>query len=137
MHNFNRIRQVAPMCSHRRTDRRHLANTPVPSVCGGDAVLCHFDHGSRALIFEVEERHPAGPLPGCGNVVKFYNAVQRGPICISCILRGENLQNFIPQFGDNGGIMDSCNLETKQKLNALDYMPFSHHNCQASYKSAL
>jgi len=40
MQNFNRIRQVAPMCRHGRAHWRHLANTIEPSVCGGDAVLC-------------------------------------------------------------------------------------------------
>jgi len=37
MHKFNRIRQVAPMCPHRRTHCRHLANAIEPSVYGGDA----------------------------------------------------------------------------------------------------
>jgi len=37
MHKFNRIRQVAPMCSHGRTHCRHLANTIELSVYGGDA----------------------------------------------------------------------------------------------------
>jgi len=39
-HNFNRIRQVAPICPHWRAHWRHLANTIEQSVCGGDAVLC-------------------------------------------------------------------------------------------------
>jgi len=39
-HEFNHIRQVAPMCQHGRAHCRHLANTTEPSVCGGDAVLC-------------------------------------------------------------------------------------------------
>jgi len=32
-HGFNRIRQVAPMCPHRRAHWRHLANTIEPFVC--------------------------------------------------------------------------------------------------------
>jgi len=40
MQNFNRIRQVAPMCRHGRAHWRYLANTIEPSVCGGDVVLC-------------------------------------------------------------------------------------------------
>ena len=39
-HKFNRIHHVAPICPHRRTVWRHLANTIKPSICGGDAVLC-------------------------------------------------------------------------------------------------
>jgi len=39
-HEFNHIRQVAPMCPHGRAHWRHLANITKPSVCGGDAVLC-------------------------------------------------------------------------------------------------
>jgi len=39
-HNFNRIRQVVPMCRHGRAYWRHLANTIKLSICGGDAVLC-------------------------------------------------------------------------------------------------
>ena len=38
---FNRVRQEAPMCLHRRAHWRHLANTTEPYVCGGDAALCH------------------------------------------------------------------------------------------------
>jgi len=38
-HKFNRIRQVAPMCTHGRAHWCHLANTIEPSVCGGDAAL--------------------------------------------------------------------------------------------------
>jgi len=38
-HNFNPIRQVAPVCPHGRAHWRHLANTIELSVCGGDAVL--------------------------------------------------------------------------------------------------
>jgi len=38
-HEFNRIRQMAPLCPHGRTHWRHLANTIELSVCGGDAVL--------------------------------------------------------------------------------------------------
>jgi len=37
MHKFNRIRQVAPMCSYRRTRCRHLSNSIEPSVFGNDA----------------------------------------------------------------------------------------------------
>ena len=37
--NFNRIRQVAPMCPHGKAYWHHLANTIGPSVSGGDAVL--------------------------------------------------------------------------------------------------
>jgi len=37
---FNRIRQVAPMCSHGRAHCHDLANTVEPSVCGGDVALC-------------------------------------------------------------------------------------------------
>ena len=33
----------------------------------------------RALIFEAEDCRPAAPLPGCRNVVQFYNRDQRGP----------------------------------------------------------
>jgi len=32
----------------------------------------------QAVIFEAEERRPAGSLPGCRNMVEFYNADQRG-----------------------------------------------------------
>ena len=39
-HKFNRIRQVALMYLHRKTNWRHLANTTEPSVCGGDTFLC-------------------------------------------------------------------------------------------------
>ena len=42
--NFNRILQVAPMCTRRRARWRHFANAIEPSVCGGDAALCHFHH---------------------------------------------------------------------------------------------
>jgi len=37
MHKFNRIRQVAPMCSHDRTRCWHLSNNIKPSVYGDDA----------------------------------------------------------------------------------------------------
>jgi len=37
MHKFNRIRQVAPMCSHGRTRCRQLSNSIEASVYGGDA----------------------------------------------------------------------------------------------------
>jgi len=46
----------------------------------------------HAVIFEAEERRPAGPLPGCRNMVKFYNADQRGSYLYPYILSGENLQ---------------------------------------------
>jgi len=39
-HTLDRIRQVAPTCSHGRAHWRHLANTIEPSVCGSDAALC-------------------------------------------------------------------------------------------------
>jgi len=39
-HEFNRIRQVAPMYQHGRAHGRHLTNAIEPYVCGGDAVLC-------------------------------------------------------------------------------------------------
>jgi len=39
-HKFNRIRQMAPMCSPMWAHWRHLANTIEPSVCGGGGVLC-------------------------------------------------------------------------------------------------
>jgi len=38
-HEFNRIRQVAPMCSHGRAHWRHLTNTIELYVCSGDAAL--------------------------------------------------------------------------------------------------
>jgi len=37
MHKFNRICQVAPVCSHGRTRCRHLSNNIEPSIYGGDA----------------------------------------------------------------------------------------------------
>jgi len=37
MHEFNRIRQVAPMCPYGRTRCRHLSNNIEPSIYGGDA----------------------------------------------------------------------------------------------------
>jgi len=37
MHEFNGIRQVAPMCPYGRTRCRHLSNNIEPSVYGGDA----------------------------------------------------------------------------------------------------
>jgi len=40
VHNFNRIRQVAPMCPHGRAHWHHLANTIELSICVRDAVLC-------------------------------------------------------------------------------------------------
>ena len=36
---FNRIRQVAPICSHGRAHWRHLVNAIEPSVCCGDTTL--------------------------------------------------------------------------------------------------
>jgi len=40
-----RIRQVVPMCPHRRAYWRHLANTISPSVCGSNAALSNYvDH---------------------------------------------------------------------------------------------
>jgi len=48
----------------------------------------------RAVIFEAEKHRHVGPLPGYRNMVLFYNADQRGPICIHYILRGENLQTL-------------------------------------------
>ena len=47
---FNRIRQVAPMCPHRRAHCCYLANTIELSVCGCDAALCQiFDYLSLLL----------------------------------------------------------------------------------------
>jgi len=50
-HKFNRIRQVAPMCTHGKAHLRHLANTTEPSVCCDDAALsqialtaCYYRH---------------------------------------------------------------------------------------------
>jgi len=40
VHNFNRIRQVVPMCPDGRAHWCNLANTIKPSVCGSDAVVC-------------------------------------------------------------------------------------------------
>jgi len=37
---FNRIRQVAPMCSHGTAHWRNLENMTEPSVFGGDEALC-------------------------------------------------------------------------------------------------
>jgi len=58
-HRFNRIRQVAPMCPHRRAHWywrphgrahwRNLANTTEPSICGGDAALCQITLTSRYI----------------------------------------------------------------------------------------
>ena len=40
VHNFNRIRQVAPIWSHGKAHWHHLVNTIEPSIFGSDAVLC-------------------------------------------------------------------------------------------------
>jgi len=52
------------------------------------------------LIFEAEERRPAVPLPGCRNVVKFYNADQREPCLYPVYFEGRKSANFTPQLGD-------------------------------------
>ena len=48
-HEFNCIRQVAPICLHGRAHWRHLANTIEQSVCGGDAALCQITLTTRYL----------------------------------------------------------------------------------------
>jgi len=66
--------------------------------CGLMSLWPRAIYGSRALIFEAKERHPAGPLPGCGNVVKFYNAGQRG-LSVSPAFWGEKICKFYPTVG--------------------------------------
>ena len=45
-HEFNGIRDVAPMCADGTAHCHHMANTIQPSVCRGDAAICqnYFDH---------------------------------------------------------------------------------------------
>jgi len=45
MHKFNRVRQVAPMCPHRRTRCRHLSNKlNHPSTAAMRLMSNYFDH---------------------------------------------------------------------------------------------
>jgi len=93
------------------------------------------------LIFEAEERRPAVPLPGCRNVVKFYNADQRELCLYPVYFEGRKSANFTPQLGD-GVTFNSWNLKTrlqiKKKLKQMRLtMSLSNHNCQASCTSAL
>jgi len=39
-HNFNRIRQAAPMCPYERARWRHLVNMIELSICSSNAALC-------------------------------------------------------------------------------------------------
>jgi len=38
------------MCPHGRAHWRHLANTTEPTVCGGDAALCHISLSTCCLF---------------------------------------------------------------------------------------
>ena len=89
------------------------------------------------LIFEAEERRPAVPLPGCRNVVKFYNADQREPCLYPVYFEGRKSANFTPQLVDDA-ISNSCNLETRLEMENLKHMrlttSLSNHNCRPSYR---
>jgi len=80
-------------CSRRATVRLGI-NTLIANV-----LVYYF---FRTLIFKAKERHPVGSLPGSWNVLQFYNAAQRGHICVPYILRSESLQivgRFFADFG--------------------------------------
>jgi len=49
-HQFNHIRQAAPMRPDGTAHWRHLAYTIEPSVCGGDAVLCQITLTTCSLL---------------------------------------------------------------------------------------
>jgi len=55
----------------RITDLHPNTDRDTGKRCLGGGMHCHSasSYFFRALIFESEERRPAGPLPGCRNVV--------------------------------------------------------------------
>ena len=101
-----------------------------------DLLFIHF----CTLIFEAEERRPAGPLPECRNVVWFYNRDQGVALSVSLHFEGRKSANFAPQLGD-GATLNSCNLKTRLQIEKLKQMHettfLSNHNCKVLYTLAL
>ena len=81
--------------------------------CSCDLLLLLF----RALVFEAEERRPAGPLQDVGMRCNFITQIRGDPICIHYILMGENLK-ILPTVG-RCATMKSCNLKTRLQMQKL------------------
>jgi len=84
MRKFNRIRQVAPMYSHRRTRYRHLSNNIEPSAYGNDAPYYRQHCAKRkALVFNLLKDRFWGFSPHSGDTLRRWGwnfTRRRGPL---------------------------------------------------------